>query len=51
MIPNDFLDFDPRTPPPPPAPGYPFLGGGGWGGGVKTSLCIVAAVCVFGPGS
>ena len=55
MIPNDFLDFDPRTP---PAPGYPFWGGGwggGWGGvggGVgKTSLCIVAAVCVFGPGS
>ena len=53
MIPNDFLDFDPRTPPPPPpAPGYPFLGGGGvGGGGGKTSLCIVAAVCVFGPGS
>ena len=49
MIPNDFLDFDPRTP---PRTGVPFFWGG-WGawGGVKTSLCIVAAVCVFGPGS
>ena len=37
------------TPVPPPAPGYPFLRGGVGGG--KTSLCIVAAVCVFGPGS
>ena len=32
--------------PVPPAPGYPL-----WRGGVKTSLRIVAAVCVFGPGS
>ena len=42
-----FLDFDP---PPPPSPGYPvtpFAGeGGGGGGGVKTSLRIVAAMCV-----
>ena len=34
------------VPPPPPTPGYPF-----WGGGFKTSLRIVADVCVFGPGS
>ena len=31
----------------PPAPSYPFF----LGGGFKTSLRIVAAVCVFGPGS
>ena len=29
-----------------PVPGYTFFGGG-----VKTSLRIVAVVCVFGPGS
>ena len=46
MIPQFFfLDFDPRTPPP-PRTWVPLLGGG-----VKTSLRIVAAVCVFGPGS
>ena len=44
--------------PVPPRTGVPFFEGGvggGWGvgggGGGKTSLCIVAAVCVFGPGS
>ena len=42
-----FLDFDPRNP---PAPVYPFfLRGGVWG--VKSSVCLVAAVCVFGPWS
>ena len=42
----------------PPRTGVPFFQGGGvgvggWGGGggPKTSLRIVAAVCVFGPGS
>ena len=40
------------TPVPPPHLGTPFWGGVGGGGvGVKTSLHIVAAVCVLGPGS
>ena len=39
-----FLDLDPRTT---PHLGTSFF----WGGGVKTTLRIVAAVCVFGPGS
>ena len=30
MIPNDFLDFEPRTPPPPHL-GTPFFGGGAGG--------------------
>ena len=34
-----------------PRTGVPFFEGGGVGGGGKTSLRIVAAVCVFGPGS
>ena len=40
------------TPVPPPHLGTPFFGGGGGlvVGVVKTSLHIVAAVCVYGPG-
>ena len=37
--------------PVPPRTWVPFFGGWGGMGGVKTSLRIVAAVCVFGPGS
>ena len=37
--------------PAPPRTWVPLFWGVGWWGGVKTSLRIVAAVCVFGPGS
>ena len=45
MIPQRFLVFGPASPPP------PYLGTLFLGVGVKISLRIVAAVCVFGLGS
>ena len=38
MIPNDFLDFEPRTP--------PYLGTP-WGGGGSKLLCILWPLCVY----
>ena len=48
------MNFSFLTPLPPPYPGAPFWGDGGGcqgGGGVKTSLHILGAVCGFGPRS
>ena len=49
------MNFSFLTPFNPPYPGTPFLGGwvggGVGGGGVKTSLHILGAVCGFGPRS
>ena len=48
----NFSFFNPFSP---PYPGTPFWGGWGWGGcrggGGKTSLRILGAVCGFGPRS
>ena len=44
MIPNDFLDFDPRTP---PHLGNPFLGDGGGGAGGSKLLCVLWPLCVY----
>ena len=43
MTPNDFLDFDPRTP---PHRGTLFWGGGGGGGGGGQNLFVYCGRCV-----
>ena len=42
MMPNDFLDFDPRTP-----PHLGAYGGGRGGGGGATLLCVLWLLCVY----
>ena len=44
MIPQCFLDFDPRIPPPPHL-GTPFWGGGVVGG--SKLLCVLWPLCVY----